>query len=383
MSSFFLSQKNTVINEIKIRLDNRSIVSELQMRLDEAEQNKAAPFSDFTDVEMLLWYLYRREHLNQDHEKSERTVQEYKRELLLFIQQVLEHGDEIQIDMKEVVEGSLFKSLEKRHIRRYQEWLATKSPYVLKKGSYSPATLSRKTAILRSFLRYLFDQQYISEPIHEGLFTANVRKDDRPNRDLGPNEVVQLLRYFKGINHPIVFGLIHVLTTTGIRNEELCRLTVKDLKYDSIHGGYYLDVLGKGNKRREIPLKEKVVESIRAFRNARGLKDWTVADPNDPLFTTNTHRGYSPSYLSQYLTKMIHESGLPFISQMQTSVSPHVFRHSLAIISYMSKADIYLISRSLGHEKIETTVIYLQKIIDREQHAIHKWEDIEILGGFI
>ena len=36
----------------------------------------------------------------------------------------------------------------------------------------------------------------------------------------------------------------------------------------------YLNVLGKGNKRRQIPLKEKVLNSIRIFRNARGLEEF-------------------------------------------------------------------------------------------------------------
>lgn len=52
--------------------------------------------------------------------------------------------------------------------------------------------------------------------------------------------------------------MIHILTTTGLRNEEFCKLKVRDLQYDSISGGYYLDVLGKGNKKRQVPLREKV-----------------------------------------------------------------------------------------------------------------------------
>ena len=98
----------------------------------------------------------------------------------------------------------------------------------------------------------------------------SVRKDDRPNRDLGPVDVVTLLNTFRDMQQPIMFTIIHVLTTTGIRNEEFCTLQVKDLKVDSIQGGYYLDVLGKGNKRRHVPLKEKVVHSIRSFRQCTG-----------------------------------------------------------------------------------------------------------------
>jgi site-specific recombinase XerD len=66
--------------------------------------------------------------------------------------------------------------------------------------------------------------------------------------------------------------LVHILTTTGLRNEELCRLKVGDFKYDSISGGYYLNVLGKGNKKRQIPLKEKSVKAFNYFGMPENLK---------------------------------------------------------------------------------------------------------------
>ncbi|WP_307198017.1 hypothetical protein [Neobacillus niacini] len=107
---------------------------------------------------------------------------------------------------------------------------------------------------MKSLLQFMYEVEYIHEPLYKGLFTATVRKDDRPNRDLGPQEVIQLLDHFRKIHHPVVFAMIHILTTTGLRNEELCQLKVRDLQYDSINGGYYLDVLGKGNKRRQVYL---------------------------------------------------------------------------------------------------------------------------------
>ncbi|MDQ7861078.1 hypothetical protein RCO48_08690 [Peribacillus frigoritolerans] len=83
----------------------------LQERLDTAEKNGKDPFSDFSDVDMLQWYLHRREHLKRQHEKSTRTVQAYERELLQFIEQMLTYSVEIHVDLEKVVEGSLFKSL--------------------------------------------------------------------------------------------------------------------------------------------------------------------------------------------------------------------------------------------------------------------------------
>lgn len=361
---------------------NSSNVEVLQQKIDLAEKMRQKPFHDFSDIEMVQWFLHRKKHLNEEYDRSERTIKEYSRELSLFIEQLLQYAEEIGLDIDYIIEGSLFKSLQSRHIRRYQEWLAKRSPYVLEKRSYSAATLARKTTILKSFLKFLYDVKYVNEPLHEGLRIATVRKDDRPNRDLGPKEVMKLLQYFKEKNHPIVFGIIHVLTTTGLRNEEFCKLKVKDLIYDSILDQYYLDVQGKGNKRRQVPVREKPFNSIIQFRKARELPDIHESDPDSPLFTTNTGKAYTPSYLSQYLTKAIENTNLPFLETRSTKITPHVFRHSFAIISYLSGADIYDIMRSLGHEKIETTMIYLEKIFERERHVIHEW-DSEVFGEFI
>lgn len=367
---------------LALKINDLSILSNLQRKLDLAEKNRERLFEDFSDVEMIQWFLYERKHLELRNERTEKTIREYKRELTMFVNQLLTHAGEIDVDLDYIIEGSLFKSLQSRHLRRYQEWLATKSEYVVKNGAYSPATLERKTTILKSFFSYLYEVDYIQEPIHRGFKIATVRKDDRPNRDLGPKDVITLLDTFREIDHPIMFAIIHVLTTTGIRNEEFCILRVKDFKTDSIQGGYYLDVLGKGNKRRHIPLKEKVVESINDFRRARGLLPIEKADLEEPLFTTSTGRAFSPSYLSQYVKTQIGKLDNFPLADSSVKITPHVFRHAFAIISKLNDIDIYDIMRSLGHEKIETTMIYLEKVFEKERHAIHGWKS-EVFGEYI
>ncbi|MBO0997468.1 tyrosine-type recombinase/integrase [Bacillus sp. SD075] len=332
-------------------------------------------------MEILQWFLHRGVHLQQQHEVRP-TVQAYERELIQFIEQLLTYSIEIHFGVENIIDGSPFKSFSTRHIRRYQEWLSEKRPYVLTKGAYSVATLSRKTTIIKSFLTFLFKTGYINEPNHEGLFKINVRKDDRPKRDLERKEVIQLLDYFRETHHSIAFSIIHILTMTGMHNVEFTRLRVKDLQYDSISGTYSLDVLGKGNKRSQIPLKEKGMNSFRMFRSARGVDYIKTADGDDPLFTTNTGRAYSPSHLSQHLTKVIKESGLPFLKFRTSSIDPHTFRHAFAIIYHLHGVDVYQIMKSLGHEQLSTTEIYLEKIFEKERHAIHLWKS-DVFGEYI
>ncbi|WP_075618000.1 hypothetical protein [Paenisporosarcina indica] len=100
------------------------------------------------------------------------------------------------------------------------------------------------------------------------------------------------------------------------------------------------------------------------------------------MFTTNTGKAYTPSYLSQYLTEQIEKSDLPFIKNCDNKIGPYISSCTFAIISKINKADLYDITRSLGHEKIVTTMIYLEKIFEMERHAIHSWSS-EMLGEYI
>ncbi|MEK5217779.1 tyrosine-type recombinase/integrase [Psychrobacillus sp. FSL H8-0487] len=356
----------------------------LQNQLDLAEKYNKQKFSDFSDTDMLIWFLHERKHLIKEHNRAERTVKEYERELSLFITNILTYHTEIDIDIDHIVEASLFKSLDSRHLRRYQEWLTTSSPYVLKKGSYSIATLERKTSIIKSFFIFLFKKKYIEEPIYEDLKIINTRKRERPNRDLGAMEIVTLLNGFRDIKHPVMFTIVHVLTTTGLRNEEFCNLKIASLQEDIISGGYYLDVVGKGNKKRQIPLKSKVVDTIKMFRAARGLLSIEKADLNEPLFTTNKGTAFKPTYLSKYVTTEINSLYISLGKEPDKikKITPHYFRHAFAIISQKSGISVYTIMLSLGHERLETTEIYLEKVLAKENHAIHRWNS-DLLGDYI
>ena len=352
----------------------KSLMWKLQQKIDVAEKGKQNPFREFDDVEMLVWYIHEQKHADAKNDRSDRTRREYKNELRLFIEHLLQYGQDIGVDIEQIEEGSLFKSLESRHLRRYQEWLIASSPYVQKGKTYSPATIARKTTVLKSFFQYLYRVKYIQTDIASGLRIATVRKDDRPDRDLGPGDVVKALRAFRNIEHHVMFGIVLVLSTTGLRNEEFCKLKVEDVKSDRILGGHYLVVTGKGNKKRQIPLKAKVLESIRLFRQARGLPGLSEADPAVPLFTTSRGTAFSPTYLISYMTKEFRKIEQE-LEGIDVKLTPHVFRHAFAITSRLNKADAYDIMRSLGHEKLETTQIYLEKVFAREGHAINQWSN--------
>ncbi|NRD80967.1 tyrosine-type recombinase/integrase [Bacillus sp. BRMEA1] len=376
--TLFFAPYKTSIPELVQEMNDHSYFPLLKEKLHQAEKEQRRKFHDFNDYEILYYYVHEQKNVDLKKNRKENTRKEYLRELLHFAKNITQYSNEMGIDIEEIKEGSLFKSLAPRHMTRFQEWMIEKAPKLIGKESYSPATISRKTAIIKDFLSFLFEKKYIVEPIHSGMSTATVSKDERPNKDLGAREVIQLLQYFNNENHPIIYGIIHVLVTTGIRNNEFCKARVCDLSYDHVRAEYYLQVDGKGNKKRLVPIKPKVFQSIVEFREMRGLETKLDAEDETPLFVTSEMKPYSPSYLSQYINKAIKRTELEFIKLRKNPIGPHTCRHAFAIISYNSGADIYKIMRSLGHESIETTNIYLQKEFEKDNNAAHMWEKGEL-----
>ena len=113
-------------------------------------------------------------------------------------------------------------------------------------------------------------------------------------------------------------------------------------------------------------------ESIHYYRQARGVPSIANAVKGSPLLPTSKGKAFSPSYLVQWLDKQFKKirDELPCDFKRLT---PHYFRHAFAIISHENGADIYDIMRSLGHENIETTMIYLAKVFEQEKHTSFNW----------
>lgn len=358
--------------EVISKLSMNSWYEELQYRKEENEKEGCSSFQWFSDIEMIYYFVHRPKDTDEKKNRNINTRKDYIRDLLQFYKMINKFSKEIRSDVDDYEEQSLFKLLRKRHIRRYQEWLKD-APLGRAGKKYSAATLSLKTVLMKSFLKWLYSVGYISEDVTMDLSSTNLREWDKPNRDLSYDQVSQILDYYK--DHTINYALLSTLATTGARVAEIANSTFSNLYYDSYNGNYWLKVTGKGNKSREILIFNNVFERILAFRNRRRLS--TELDPNDksPLFTTNKLKPYSPKYLSSYIVDIIQKTNLPFIKRRSEKIGPHHFRHYFAIYSAQNGADIFRIQQTLGHESIETTKVYLERFMKKENNVALLWDE--------
>jgi integrase/recombinase XerD len=137
------------------------------------------------------------------------------------------------------------------------------------------------------------------------------------------------------------------LYSTGMRRAELSRLTVGDI--DSQRMVIHIRQ-GKGSKDRDVPLSEKLLETIREY--------WRWKKPRGYLFPGEVKKGSKGEHLTP---KAIYHAckGAARRAGIQKNVGPHTLRHSFATHLVESGADLRTVQLLLGHARLEQTMIYL------------------------
>jgi integrase/recombinase XerD len=157
--------------------------------------------------------------------------------------------------------------------------------------------------------------------------------------------------------------LILTAITTGLRVAELIALTVADVTTSPTA---HIHVLGKGRKNRTTPLKAET---------ATVLADWLherQGDRDDPVFPTRQGRPLSQDAITKLLAKHTTTAARECPSLAGKRVTPHILRHTNAMLLQAEHVDIATIALWLGHESVKTTYIYQHANQDLKQEAIDR-----------
>lgn len=147
-------------------------------------------------------------------------------------------------------------------------------------------------------------------------------------------------------------AIVELLYGCGLRVGELLGLDVQasttargwiDVADASAH------VLGKGGKRRSVPVGAAALQALQAWLRARPR----LARADEPaLFVSRRGTRLSPNPLRARLRALAQHAGLP------TTVHPHMLRHSFASHLLQSSGDLRAVQELLGHASIQTTQVY-------------------------
>lgn len=151
-------------------------------------------------------------------------------------------------------------------------------------------------------------------------------------------------------------AMLELFYSSGLRLSELVNLDVHFFDADGYRSTGWLkldeaevEVLGKGNRRRTVPVGSKALDALRAWLAVRG--ELLKLDPH-PLFVSARGNRMSPNVVRDRVKRMALTAGIP------ANVHPHVLRHSFATHVLQSSGDLRAVQELLGHASIAATQVY-------------------------
>ena len=214
----------------------------------------------------------------------------------------------------------------------------------LKKKKMSSASMSRNLCSVKSFHRFLYEEQYTKVNVSKEIAAPKMEKKLPVYLTYG--EVERLINSIKEDEY-LERAIIELIYACGLRVSEVINIRLKDVQFEE----KMIECIGKGNKQRYVPVNDVALKCIANYikeirNNFKYMQD------KDLLFLS-----YKGKLVTrQYVFHLIKE--LCVRANIKKNVSPHTLRHSFATHLIENGANLRAVQVMLGHESITTTEIY-------------------------
>ena len=154
-------------------------------------------------------------------------------------------------------------------------------------------------------------------------------------------------------------AIVELLYSSGLRLSELLGIDLSPTETKEHSSAGWIDfeagevmVLGKGKKRRTVPVGEAALQALKEWLVVRASYASTDKGVIQALFINKQGKRASARTIQQHLAALAVKAGLP------THVHPHMLRHSFASHVLQSSGDLRAVQEMLGHASITSTQIY-------------------------
>ena len=224
----------------------------------------------------------------------------------------------------------------------------------LHRGGLAPRSIAIQLSAWRGLYRWWGREGQVTLNPVEGV---RAPKAPRPlPKALSVDHAVALAEHEPAQGDPALRArdhcIVELLYGCGLRVGELVGL---DATASAQAAGWIDDadasahVLGKGSKRRSVPVGAQALRALAAWRAARPA----LAKADEPaLFVSRRGTRLTASQVRARLKALALQAGLP------THVHPHMLRHSFASHLLQSSGDLRAVQELLGHAQIATTQVY-------------------------
>lgn len=285
--------------------------------------------------------------------RSPRTVNEYYLDLRTFFRFILQKrglaspaADFSDISLNQV-DLELVRSVTRSEVLDFLVFTARERPKHHKSSETTYGndvrTRARKVSSLRGFYKYYCDKlQLIADNPTKSLDMPKTPK--ALPKYLTLRESLQLLESVDGKYKERDYCILTLFLNCGMRVSELVGINLQDISDDRLR------LLGKGNKERMIYLNQACMNAIEAYLPHRITPK---AGHKNALFISQFGQRINVQTVKALVKKYLGAAGLA-----QKHCSVHKLRHTAATLMYQNGVDVRTLKEVLGHENLDTTMIY-------------------------
>ena len=243
-----------------------------------------------------------------------------------------------------------WKAVELRHLMSFLEHERKRALANQPKEStrhLSSESVYLEIAALRAFYRFAEGEKLLPANVAENLSLP--RRWQRLPKALTSQEIEKLLApETPETPHNLCDqAVLELAYASGLRLAELRGARLEHLHLDA----GFINVIGKGNKERVVPLGRKAVAALRRYIDtARPQLVRPRSTAN--IFLTKRGTPFAPVTLWLRVKQRVRRAGIA------RNVTPHMLRHSFATHLLEHGADLRVIQELLGHASIATTEVY-------------------------
>lgn len=213
----------------------------------------------------------------------------------------------------------------------------------LASDGYTPKSLSRKINSIKTFYRFLKNQNYIT--LNPAAEIAHPKYEVKPPRILSKMEYRALRDACRSDIR--TYAIVELFLQTGIRIGELANLKLEDIKEEEL-------VVRAQEKH-----PERVVPLNKAAKTA--IDKWLTIRPktnNSALFVTKTGRQLLIRNIRSTIDRYFEMAGI-------TGVKVNDLRHTFIAHHLASGSPLTVLSKLVGHKRLATTEKYFNLIKDK------------------
>jgi site-specific recombinase XerD len=255
--------------------------------------------------------------------------------------------------------------LEAEYILGYLDFLE-------KERGNMPKTINNRLSAISSFIRFLS----FEIPEYSGLLNRSLmipyRKEEKREMDFLTKDEYQALCNVcetgteLGCRDQLMLILLY---NTGVRVSELVGLKIQDIVKDTNNLPLYIHIYGKGRKERDVPLWKSTSAFLHKFMALYN------SSHNVKLFRNRDNNDLTRSGVRYRLACLVKKASEHTQSLKQKIISPHTFRHTVALNLLQAGVDISTIAIWLGHESILTTHKYMAADMEMKRRTLEKVQE--------